>query len=375
MNEEWNSPLNRLHPGIGFNLHYGPFRGVFGPHSLSDTTPVFRSSAAHFSLINNPGRLIINGFPYSIQLLDSAGDTCLYPTGPVTPVGLWPYSIAHSHDSFTFYYERNANNTTDSITWSVNTDSYGKWRIFSAPYKIFGSDTMKFWKSYQPTSVFITYDHANHQKSFSCFWDSSLNATGDTGRIYMSDTMAPGDRHTFTEHYQYTVDEGYADYQGPSFAFDGDDTAQSSYRYHTFTMELLPHEARFLMDSNVVYRIPDRMVPTSSPYYDRASQIMRSIPYIELNNMDIDYTTSDPMGTNDSIAWLIPIIHGTDTTIDTGYVSVTYGERHYFETHPHNPGFWPVTIGDITYPAAHVRIDYFKVWDMTTEHKIAPFPN
>jgi hypothetical protein len=119
-------------------------------------------------------------------------------------------------------------------------------------------------------------------------------------------------------------------------------------------MEWLPHEIRFLYDSNVVRRFPDRLVPAGSPYYDYATTMMRSLANIRPAEIDIDYDPSDPFGTNSS--------------------SVTYIERQFFEHHLTNPGFWDVIIGGRTYHAAHHRVDYVKVWDVPKDVTIPNLP-
>jgi hypothetical protein len=122
-------------------------------------------------------------------------------------------------------------------------------------------------------------------------------------------------------------------------------------------MELLPHEVRFLVDSNVVRRIPDHLVPTNTPYYDWASKIMRSPVNIHPAEFDIDLDTNDRFG----------VVPGTST----------YNERHYFETHLGNPGFWDVDIPPGSghwYHAAHHLVDYVKIWDVPTSMKISGYP-
>jgi hypothetical protein len=38
------------------------------------------------------------------------------------------------------------------------------------------------------------------------------------------------------------------------------------------------------------------------------------------------------------------------------------------------PGCWPVTIGGVSYPAAHVLVDYVKFYDIPDHVKVLGFP-
>ena len=140
-------------------------------------------------------------------------------------------------------------------------------------------------------------------------------------------------------------------------------------------MELLPHEVRILMDSNVVWRSPDRLIPPGSPFYDWASKIPRSPVGIHPAEVDIDY------GPYKDSAGIIRIDSlGMDTT-SFFYEGVQYWysiagrERQYLDQHPNNPGCWDVTIGGKTYHAAHHLIDYVKVWDVPADVKVPDFPH
>jgi hypothetical protein len=178
-----------------------------------------------------------------------------------------------------------------------------------------------------------------------------LNYPVDKGLLWLQDdSLLSSDLHNNTETYPYVEDErSRSGYTLPPVAFD-----TSDYKYHTFAIELLPHEVRFLMDSNVVRRIPDHLIPTNSPAYNWASKIMRSPVNIHPSEEDIDYDPTDPFGEHP----------GTST----------YIERQYFESHLANPGFWDVTIGGHTYHAAHHLVDYIKIWDVPADVKISGYP-
>jgi hypothetical protein len=131
-------------------------------------------------------------------------------------------------------------------------------------------------------------------------------------------------------------------------------------------MEWLPHEIRFLYDSNVVRRFPDRLVPAGSPYYDYATTMMRSLANIRPAEIDIDYSRPDSLGTDTTGAYN-----------NNNYKSNTYIERHYFDTHLTNPGFWDVEIPKGSghwYHAAHHKVDYVKVWDVPKDVQIPNLP-
>ncbi len=66
-------------------------------------------------------------------------------------------------------------------------------------------------------------------------------------------------------------------------------------------MEWLPHEVRYLIDSNVVRRFPDRLVPKTSKYYDWVTTEPRTPASIYPAEFDIDFGSPD----NDSLG-IIP---------------------------------------------------------------------
>jgi hypothetical protein len=142
------------------------------------------------------------------------------------------------------------------------------------------------------------------------------------------------------------INEGVFDYPGSPFLLDWGNP-DSGYEYHTFAVEILPHEIRFLYDSNVVRRIPDRLIPRGTPYYDVASTYPRLPVCIRPGEMDIDANPSD--------------------TTSGGYL-----EKKYFEAHADScSGCWPYH----GQPAAHHLLDYVKVWDVPADVKISGYPN
>lgn len=358
LNETWGDNMSALHPGAGTARCYGPFTGSFGRKVISGNTNwVFRSSGPNWCWSNNPVCLIINGFTFNVLLDTSARDTCVYVPG-------WehikfPPSYANSNGTFTFSYQRSGTNTADVLPWTVTKASDGRWRIFSAGYHVVNGDTLRFSKDYQPTSVTLTY-LGHETKTHSCHWEHTINSP-DQGLIYLDSALDSTDLHSHTEPYTYTVTENNYG-PNPPYAFNGDDTT-GGYEYHTFGLELLPNEAIFLFDSNVVMREPDRMVPPSSKFFGVVSNIRRSPVSIFPAECDIDNSHNDPFGVDSSKNWW------------GGYNSDSYVERKYFEAHPHNPGLWDVTIGGKTYHAAHHLIDYVKIWDVPADVKVAPFPN
>jgi hypothetical protein len=135
------------------------------------------------------------------------------------------------------------------------------------------------------------------------------------------------------------------------------------YRYHTFAMEYLPHEVRFLVDSVVVRRLPDRLIPPGTPYSDWITKEPRAALVFHAGEFEVDNDTSDPFGVDSTVAY----------TYDgyNAYKSETYYERKFFELHPNNPGFWDV-YGQHT---AHHLLDYVKVWDVPKNVTIPGYPN
>jgi hypothetical protein len=121
-------------------------------------------------------------------------------------------------------------------------------------------------------------------------------------------------------------------------------------------MEFLPHEVRYLIDSVVVRRFPDRLVPPGTPYSDWVTTMPRSMTDIRPAEIDIDWGgTSDPFGTTP----------GTQMYMQRKYL------EHALAT-PGWPGVWPDKYG---HPAAHHLVDYVKVWDVPRNVQIPNYPH
>jgi hypothetical protein len=121
----------------------------------------------------------------------------------------------------------------------------------------------------------------------------------------------------------------------------------TEYTYHTFALELLPHEARFLIDGNVIRRMPDRLIPIGNRHYDWITTMQRAPDNIHISGMDIDAD------------WVTPV------------------ETNYFKTHTSCPGCGDVEIPPGSghwYHAAHLRVDYVKVFDVPSDVTIPGFP-
>ncbi len=359
INESAPPNLNYLFPNIHSSAIYGPFKGVFR-HAWNglDTTygpmdsVIFISHDANWSDVNAPHDLFINNFAYETSLDWNLGHH--HDTIRMDPRGFgwmgWPASLANdTTDSITFYYARYGSNQADTATWHVRQDSHGTWRIFSASYHDSAGTLLRFSKTYQPTSVTLTTAF-RVKKTFHCHWEYDLNHPTDSGLIYLDDTLLPSDLDSGTEAYTYTVDEDGSASPLPAFPFDLYDTA-GDYKYHTFAVEVLPYELRYLVDSNVVCRLPDRLIsPNHQKYRFFISQVP---PDLRIGEFDLD--GSDPFG--------------LDST------SITYQEKKYFEEHPHNPGFRDVTINGKTYHAAHDLIDYVRVWTVPSDVTIPKYPH
>jgi hypothetical protein len=114
-------------------------------------------------------------------------------------------------------------------------------------------------------------------------------------------------------------------------------------------MELLPHEAYFLVDGAVRHRFPDRLIPVGDPRYDYVTNAPRAPMSIEPGEIDMD---GDPS--------------------DTSSGSIYYMEKSYFDSHVDTClGCWSVN----GVPSAHHRIDYVKVWDLPTDMIVPKFPH
>ena len=353
--------MNERHAGFVIADRHGPFQGTFGT-AAGVTGKVFRSPTAHFSTVNNPGRIFIFNFVYSVQCTMTPTDTFLRAVNPTTH---FPDSLANTTNSITFWHDRDKANTTDSMHWKVDTVADGTRRKFSAAYRDSSGTLLRFTKDYQPISVTLTYDAFHHKKPFACHWEHTLNSPGDSGNLYLDDALSPSDLDSNFETYSYQMTEGEANYPTAAIPFDGKDTT-GGYVYHIYTMELLPHELRYLIDSNVVRRFPDRLIPKNNKYYDRFANVPRNATAFQPAEFDVGLGSyKDSLGIThvDSLG----TVPGTDSFL----------ERQYFEQHPHNPGCGAAEIplhSGHWYPAAHHLIDYVKIFDVPKEVIIPNFP-
>ncbi len=368
LGETNNAVMGMIDPGFSHQRVYGPCQGYFVKQA---TDTLFISSNAGWCLHNQPTELIIDNFIYPVTPFDDTlmKDTVV-ATGRTILQGGFPSSLVNSANPFTFYYMHSSKAIADSVTWTVSTD--GK-RTFNAPYADSSGTLLYFSKNYQPVSITLTTDHAGDKKTFPCQWDQALNSVIIDPDSSV-DSLLSTDLHTNTEAYQYTIPDLYSGsygYPSAPIEIDRDTNANDQegidstpYRYHTFAMEFLPHEVRFLVDSNVVRRWPDHLIPPGNPYYDWITTQPRSMLTIHPGEFDMDNNSknADPFGGDDTsgywMGWL-------------GYNSITYEERHYFETHPHNPGCWDVN----GQHAAHHLLDYVKVWDVPKDVKIPDYPH
>jgi hypothetical protein len=353
-------------PDFGHKLWRGPYTGNFA--KMGDTIIFIGSPAADWCLAKHPESLVINNVPYSVQFIPGHGMDTVYAPG--LKQSEWPSSLANSTASVPFYYSIVDNCVADNLTWKVTkaTDST-TWRVFYAAYHDSSGTLLHFSKWNQPTSVTLTTSTFPHivKKTFSCQWEYSLNNPIDSGKLLLAyPGLAPTDLDSNTEAYAFTATDLYSDpgYPIPPLPFNGNDTTPSSYQYHTFAMEWLPHEVRFLIDSVVVRRLPDRMIPPGTPYSDWITTTPRSPTVFTPGEEGIDYKAYDPLGTNDSIGpgWWSSI-----------YNSPAYVERQYFE-HAASVAGWPgfeVVDGKTV---AHHMIDYVKVWDVPKDVFIPNFP-
>lgn len=267
-----------------------------------------------------------------------------------------PGSLLHAAAPLEFYYTRVEQNQTDSITWIATYDDSGKKRILYAPY-LDGHDSLcLFTKEHQPYEITLTYGLGSVQNKFACHWDSSINWPVNRGLLWLPTPLDSSDLDSNHEPYPFKVAEGFGDYPGPPFALDWGKT-DTVYRYHTFAVEILPSEIRFLYDSNVVRRIPDRLIPLGDTENDLAWKLPRShfnffIGQLDQDNNDDAHT--DPFGN------------------DSG--SITWEQRQSFEHAAASPswaGFWPYHGKNV----AHDLIDYVRVWDVPSDMKIPDFPH
>jgi hypothetical protein len=320
MGETENTDTFHILPGIAHRNQYGPFRGKFLKLG-SDT--VLRSSSASFSYANNPLRLLIDGFPYSCQLIikvpPDTRDTFLTFFGNTQLKGGISPALFNA-DSVTFYYERVGENVTASLPWSV--DSTGHY--FTGPFDInWRGDSVRFSKSDQPNQI-ILFPYSGLGKS-NCRWDSA------SGKLWLEtplDFSAPRNNvgsFTFTRNEQ-------CQYPQP-FLYN------HSGEYHTYTMEFLPHEWRFLVDGAVVRREPDRLIPRNDKRHDFVSDFPRMLTPINFGEYDID---------------------GSLRVAERGADSDYQKRKNDFKTR------YGITASEY--------IDYFKVWDLPSDYSVARFP-
>ncbi len=370
MNETDNGNMGIINPNFNHTFRYGPCIGHFGTDSGN---VIFTSSQANWCPSNNPEAIIINNVPYLVQISPWHGMDTVFAAGlnELNYQPAWPASLTSSTDPVTFDYTVLGNCVSDCLPWRVDTDSYGKWRIFSAAYHDSAGHLLHFSKWNQPSKITLRDTINSHgdtlTRSYACHWEYNLNNPNDSGKLYLDDTMSPSDLDRNTEAYQFdrrVLYSAHESYPVATLPFDGNDTS-GGYEYHTFTMEWLPHEIRYLYDSVVLRRFPDRLVPRNSPYYDWISQLPRSLALIRPAEIDMDVNSNnyDPYGMDDTVAYTYDGL--------TFYKSITYQERHYFETHLMNPGFENVD----GQPVAHHLIDYVKVWDVPADVKIPDLPH
>ena len=362
---DYGGNMGIISPSFNHSLRRGPFTGAFS--TIGDTV-IFVSPDAHWCLSNNPSSIIIDNVAYPVEFFPRHGmDTLCGYFDPVENGRLrypdWPSSLATSTNSFTFYYSIVTKCFADTLPWTVDTDSHGTWRIFNAAYHDSSGTLLHFSKANQPASITLHVDpfKPNHAKTLNCHWEYNLNDTGCGWLLYLDDTMLPTDLHSNTEAYGFAATDLYSGSEGypiPPLPFNADDTA-GHYEYHTFAMEFLPHEVRILVDSVVVRRLPDRLIPVGSPYYDWITTLPRAPIDILPAETDIDYDLNDPFGVDTS--------HGSGWY---GLSSITNVERRYFEHALSVPG-WPGVWGG----AAHHLIDYIKVWDVPKDVIIPDLPH
>jgi hypothetical protein len=386
LNETDNANMGVIHPNFGHDFIYGPCIGHFGTDS--GRVIFISSQPGLWCPSNNPAAIIINNVPYSVQCSPWHGMDTVFAVGPwesiVQPA--WPSSLTSSTGPVTFYYAVSGNCVSDSLLWKVTQDDSGRWRIFSAAYHDSSGTLLHFSKWNQPTYVTLTTTHLPLvQKTFNCHWEYNLNHPTDYGLLLFDlvandtdsvHTIASTDLHSNTEKYSFDRRVLYSPHSGYPVAtlpFNGNDTT-GGYEYHTFAMEWLPHEIRYLYDSIVLRRFPDRLVPVGSPYYDWISTMPRSLALIRPAQIDMDVNPNnfDPFGVDDtSFFWP----HTADSV--QYWNSITGEERQFFEEHNTETalGFEDVTIGGRTYHAAHHLIDYVKVWDVPKDVKIPDFPH
>jgi hypothetical protein len=339
------------HTTIYRNQLYGPFKGVF--QLGSDTE--FRSNGPDWRHgANNPNTLVVDNFPYQVNLLGDTSHSAVVADTTEQRYKGWPTSLlAHTgSDSLTFYYARIETKYSDSLTWHAYQDSSHKWRILDAPYRDSAGQLLRFSKNFQPQWITLkTSNIPRVSKTLNCFWDSSLNTPVDKGLLYLyDDSLLSTDLDSNTQIDTFFTDEGMHNYYSyPPIQIDTPQDSASyynpvSYVYHTFALELLPNEARFLLDGSVVARYPDRMIPTGDKRANWITTLPRFAPTLTIGQMTLD-------------------------GLDSAHIQKVID--HINDC----PGCWPVTVNGISYPAAHMLVDYVRVYDIPDNVKVSGFPH
>jgi hypothetical protein len=367
--ETWGISMQERHVGWGHRLVLGPLHGYFKIRGTSRGDTVFISYDDTLMYgrepAGTPWTLIINDARYGvIPWSPFVRDTFI-----ATDAQQFPSSLATSTDTFTFYFTRKNDIVSDSVRWQIYRASNGAW-VFRAPHHVVSGDSVFFRKEYQPVSLQITDSldalSRPYQRTHLCHWSSFLNEP-DQGLLILDDTnlhpvgISLAAASNF-EQYTYVLPDQYSNSAKSGFGYrnspynaglapSGEDSIaymSQPYRYHTFSMEYLPHEVRFLYDSVVMRRLPDRLIPPSSPYYHWIEQFGRS----GLNIIPAEFNGGDLVAHIDFDA--------------------TY-QINYFLSHITNPGFWDVTINGHTSHAAHHLVDYVKVFDVPSNTVIPDY--
>ena len=276
----------------------------------------------------------LNTFPYEVKISDRYDsippDTLLQANATTVHEGGFASSLmADSTDSVTFYYIRAnignlSTNVSDPLPWSV--DSTG--RYFTGPYGLAANgDSLFFTKNYQPVDISLWDSNSLQYIKYPCHWDHN------TGKLLLTSAMSPSASHSGTIAFKFDYNEG------PHNTAPAVHINLSDYRYHTYSLEILPHEVRFLIDGHVLRRSPDRLIPPGD---------------LEAGYPEI--APRSPMN-------IVPAEFGPAST-DSAYNS-------YFKAHVSTcQGCWPIN----GQPAAHQMIDYVKVFDLPKDVIVPPFP-
>ena len=377
IDETPNATMGTMAPGLGHPFLYGPDTGFFKyikDSKRGDSTWGFISADAGWTPGNNNSTdIVLNGFDYKVNGDDFVRDTCRANPGDYTALsGGFPSSLIHSGLSYPFYCHRYNWYIADLVTWTLDSDATThRWDVFRGPYHVISpSDSVFFYKDYQPVQIKLTMGNLfDTVITLSARWDHTLNAVllNPYNDSAQDAWLALNTIHSHTEAYSYQIVDLYTHgygYPTPEVLVDRDtvtpsdtsDYARTPYRYHTFAMEFLPHEIRYLYDSVVVRRIPDRLIPRGNKYYDIISQEPRSPANLIPAEFDGDLDPKDPFG------------------IKPNYTGQY--EREFFFAHVSDTteGFGDVMINGKTYHAAHHLLDYVKVFDVPKDVTISGYP-